>query len=115
MNEGQGRLPLLQQEVAARTPAVPEFANPEAEQDALRAPPPRSKVRRTEDAGGCSGRVVEFMPTLVPAELDDWMKDRQPYLQEALEFGEVDRALESTPKLSEAAVRMLEMAGKMVP
>ena len=48
------------------------------------------------------------MPTLVPAELDDWMKDRQADLQEALEFGETDRVLESTSKLSEAAVRMME-------
>ena len=99
LNEAQGRFHSLQQEVAARTSAVPEFASPEAERDVLRAPPPRLKMRRTEDAGGCSGRVVPFMPTLVPAELDDWMKDRQADLQVALEFGEVDRVLESTSQV----------------
>ena len=51
----------------------------EKKRDALRAPPPRSKVRRTEDAGGCSGRVIPFMSTLVPAR-------RLDERQEALEF-----------------------------
>ena len=126
LKEAQGRLHRLQQEVAARASSgtndigaevamlKTKLAKSEAERDALRAPPPRSKVRRTEDAEGCSGRVLPFMPTLVHAELDDWMKDRQADLQEALEFGETDRVLELTSKL-EAAVRMMEMAGKMVP
>ena len=52
-----------------------KLAKTEAERDALRAPPPRSKVRRTKDAGGCSGQVIPFMPTLVSEELDDWMKE----------------------------------------
>ena len=92
-----------------------KLAKSEAKRDALRGQPLRSKVRRTEDAEECSGRVIPFMPTLVHAELEEWMKDRQADLQEALEFGETDRVLELTSKLSEAAVRMMEMTGKMVP
>ena len=126
LKEAQGRLHRLQQETESANSGTNDIgvevailkaklAKTEAERDALRAPPPRSKVRRTEDAGGCSGRVIPFMPTLVSEELDDWMKDRQADLQEALEFGETDRVLELTSKLSEAAVRMMEMAGKDGP
>ena len=71
-----------------------------------------SKVPRTERRHGWA---CPDMPTLIPAELDDWMKARQGDLQGALEFQETERVLELTSKLSDAAVGMMEMSGKMVP
>ena len=56
------------------------------------------------------------MPTLVPAELSQWLLDRQSDLQETLELGgSPDLVLQLTSMLSDGAVRMMEMNGGMVP
>ena len=51
------------------------------------------------------------MPTLVPAELSEWMVDRQADLQEAMIVGDNVRVLTVTSKLSEAAKHMCELTG----
>ena len=53
---------------------------------------------------------VPYMPGLVPAELAQWMEDRQADLQEALNLDDTNRILELTSKLSEGAERLAEMA-----
>ena len=56
------------------------------------------------------------MPSLVPAELSQWLLDRQSDLQENLELGgPPDLVLQLTSMLSDGAVRMMEMNGGMVP
>ena len=56
------------------------------------------------------------MPSLVPAELSQWLLDRQSDLQETLELGgPPDLVLQLTSMLSDGAVRMMEMNGGMVP
>ena len=73
------------------------------------------KQRVAEEELLTETRACPDMPTLILAELDDWMKARQGDLQGALEFQETERVLELTSKLSDAAVGMMEMSGKMVP
>ena len=128
LEEARNHLQRLQLEAVARASIAPDvnpdntdinmevvalkanLATTEAERDALSAEP-RSKIRHT-DAGGVSGRFIPPMPCLVPAELDNWMKERHGDLQEALEFGEGERVWELISNLSDAAVRMLEMSDK---
>ena len=57
------------------------------------------------------------MPSLVAAELSQWLLDRQSDdLQETLELGgPPDLVLQLTSVLSDGAVRMMEMNGGMVP
>ena len=43
------------------------------------------------------------MPALIPAELAQWMEDRQADLQEALSLDDTNRILELTSKLSEGS------------
>ena len=55
-------------------------------------------------------------PSLVPAELSQWLLDRQSDLQETLELGgPPDLVLQLTSMLSDGAVRMMENNGGMVP
>ena len=51
------------------------------------------------------------MPTLAPAELSEWMVDRQADLQEAMSAGDDVRVLTLTSKLSDAAKHMCELTG----
>ena len=56
------------------------------------------------------------VPSLVPAELSQWLLDRQSDLQETLELGgPPDLVLQLTSMFSDGAVRMMEMNGGMVP
>ena len=56
------------------------------------------------------------MPSVVPAELCQWLLDRQSDLQDTLELGgPPDLVLQLTSMLSDGAVRMMEMNGGMVP
>ena len=68
----------------------------------------RPRVRQRVDP-------VPYMPGLVPAELAQWMEDRQADLQEALSLDDTSRILELTSKLSEGAERLVEMRGGMLP
>ena len=67
----------------------------------------RPCVRQRVGGGG----PVPPMPTLVPAELSEWMVDRQANLQEAMNAGDNVRVLTVTSKLSEAAKHMCELMG----
>ena len=67
----------------------------------------RPRVRQRVGGGG----PVPPMPTLVPAELSEWMVDRQADLQEAMNAGDNVRVLTVTSKLSEAAKHMCELIG----
>ena len=56
------------------------------------------------------------MPSSVPAELSQWLLDRQSDLQETLELGgPADLVLQLTSMLSDGAVRLMEMNGGVVP
>ena len=85
--------------------------------------PRKSRValwRDTECAGGClrhtvSGDVIPPMPTLVPRELTEWMEDRQSSMQEAMSCGNLNKTLELTSPQPQAAERLAEMTGGMVP
>ena len=65
----------------------------------------RPRVRQRVGGGG----PAPPMPTLVPAELSEWMVDRQAELQEAMNAGDNLRVLTVTSKLSEAAQHMCEL------
>ena len=71
-------------------------------------PVERPRVRQRSD-------LVPYMPALIPAELAQWMEDRQADLQEALSLDDTNRILELTSKLSEGAERLVEMRGGMSP
>ena len=47
--------------------------------------------------------VIPPMPTLVPAELDNWMQDLQQELQNAMTIGDQRRVVEVSTKLAEGA------------
>ena len=68
----------------------------------------RPRVRQRLD-------LVPHMPALIPAELAQWMEDRQADLQEALSLDDTNRILELTSKFSEGAERLVEMRGGMSP
>ena len=55
------------------------------------------------------------MPTLVPRELSEWMEDRQSDMQEAMSRGNLKKLLELTSLQGQAAERLAEMTGGMVP
>ena len=69
-------------------------------------PMERPRVRQRLDP-------VPHMSALIPAELAQWMEDRQADLQEALSLDDTNRILELTSKLSEGAERLVEMRGGM--
>ena len=59
---------------------------------------------------------IRPMPSLVPAELSQWLLNRQSDLQETLELGgPADLVLQLTSMLSDGAVRLMELNGGMVP
>ena len=68
----------------------------------------RTRVRQRLDP-------VPYMPALIPAQLAQWLEDRQADLEEALSLGGANRILELTSKLSEGAERLAEMRGGMSP
>ena len=47
------------------------------------------------------------MPTLVPAELDNWMQDLQVELQSAMNLGDQRRVVDVSTKLAEGASQMV--------
>ena len=57
-----------------------------------------------------------MMPGLIPAELYQWIEDRQTGLQEALVDGNTARVLELTSKMAEGAEQLREITcSRMAP
>ena len=54
------------------------------------------------------------MPGLIPAELYQWIENRQTDLQEALADGNTARVLELTSKMAEGAEHLREITGRLV-
>ena len=65
---------------------------------------------------GCRRWVHPMMPGLIPAELCQWIEDRQSDLQEAFVSGDTARVLELTSKMAEGAEQLREITcSRMVP
>ena len=127
----------LQQEVAARVSAVPEFAIPgtndsgarscnlaktEAERDALRAPQQMDTL-----AAECSGLVraprsmtpagsrpptMDVLPVM-PSDFQDlerWLLDRHADLRDVLEFADCSSVAKLTALLAEGAAKLHAMS-----
>ena len=58
-----------------------------------------------------SSTDIPLMPIHVPKDLDDWMRDRNMDLQEALSVGSGPRVSMLIAKLSEGAAHMLTLTG----
>ena len=58
-----------------------------------------------------SSTDIPLMPIHVPKDLDDWMRDRNMDLQEALSVGSGPRVSMLIAKLSEDAAHMLTLTG----
>ena len=72
----------------------------------------KRRVVRVETSRGKFGAPP--MPQLIPAELDQWMSDRQAELQEAISLGEPATVLELTSMMSDVAVHMREVSRQML-
>ena len=55
--------------------------------------------------------VIPPMPTLVPAELDNWMQDLQQEFQNAMTIGDQRRVVEVSTELAEGASQMVYLMG----
>ena len=119
LEEGRARLFRLEQALSAPVGNVADVTmvapDTEVELARLRAQLAKfqdnvvtERLRVRQRVGG--GGPVLPMPTLVPAELSEWMVDRQAELQEAMNAGDNVR-LTVTSKLSEAAKHMCELTG----
>ena len=72
--------------------------------------PPASGPRvRQRVSGSGGGGFIPLMPSLIPAELYQWIEDRQTDLQEALVNGNSARVLELTSKMAEGAEQLREI------
>ena len=114
LEEGRARLARLEQafsvpvgNVADVTMVVPDMLRAQVAEFQENVVTERPRVRQRVGGGG----PVPPMPTLVPAELSEWMVDRQAELQEAMNAGDNVRVLTVTSKLSEAAQHMCELMG----
>ena len=58
--------------------------------------------------------VIPPMPTLVPAELDNWMQDLQVELQSAMNSGDQRRVVDVSTKLAEAIRHQCGLKGVRV-
>ena len=56
---------------------------------------------------------IPLMPVHVPKDLDDWMRDRNLDLQEALSLGDGPRMSKLISKLSEGVAQMSTLTGVM--
>ena len=99
-------------------PVVPPASDMEAEIKRLReqvaelegtsTTQERPRVRRRVSGSG-GGGFIPLMPSLIPAELYQWIEDRQTDLQEALVDGNSARVLELTSKMAEGAEQLREI------
>ena len=78
-------------------------------------PVERPKVRQRLSVPHVAEDTIPPMPTLVPRELSEWMEDRQSDMQEAMSCGNLKKLLELTSLQGQAAERLAEMTGGMVP
>ena len=106
-------------------PSVPPISDMEAEIKRLgeqvaelegtSATQERPRVRQ-RISGAAGGGFIPVMPGLIPAELSQWIEDRQTDLQEALVDGNTARVLELTSKMAEGAEQLREITcSRMVP
>ena len=68
----------------------------------------RPRVRQ-RIAGVAGGGFIPVMPGLIPAELCQWIEDRQTDLQKAFVDGSTARVLELTSKMAEGAEQLREI------
>ena len=61
------------------------------------------------------GDTIPPTPTLVSGDLSDWMQDHHADLQDAMNGGNCVKVLELTSMMSNAAEKLAEMTGGMVP
>ena len=124
VEEGRARLRRLEEELEVQDVHVPDLgseianlkaklAEVEEERDTLRSTACKRQAR-VPSRPDTSTRRVPMMP-MMSGELDEWMCDRQAELQEAVSLQDCSKVLELTSMLSDAAVRMMEMSGRMVP
>ena len=86
-----------------------------AELEGTSATQERPRVRQ-RISGVAGGGFIPVMPGLIPAELCQWIEDRQTDLQEALVDGNTARVLELTSKMAEGAEQLREITcSRMVP
>ena len=78
-------------------------------------PVERPKVRQRLSVPYVAEDTIPPMPTLVPRELSGWMEDRQSDMQEAMSCGNLKKLLELTSLQGQAAERLAEMTGCIVP
>ena len=78
-------------------------------------PVERPRVRQRLSVPHVAEDTIPPMPTLVPRELSEWMEDRQSDMQEAMSCGNLKKLLELTSLRGQAAERLAEMTGGMVP
>ena len=70
------------------------------------------QLQGTSEASGGRARSI-LMPSLVLAELDNWMQDLQVELQSAMNLGDQRRVVEVSTKLAEGASQMVYLTGGM--
>ena len=122
LKEAKDRLQRLEVEQAQQpdpnahpAPSVPR--DWQAEMEALKAQLAHLEQERDEAVRVATRKrhASGPMPGLIPAELDDWMQDRQSDLQDAMIEGDGKRVLEITFKMAEGAELQIQWAGGMGP
>ena len=86
----------------------------QAQVTAMREERDQGPVAKRQVVGHIPSRnngVIPPMPTLVPAELDNWMQDLQLDLQNAMNLGDQRRVVEVSTKLAEGASQMVCLMG----
>ena len=59
--------------------------------------------------GAGQGKNIPAMPTLIPGELSQWMRDRQAGLQNAFADEDDVRIFELTSRMAKAAERLIQL------
>ena len=126
LTNAKARLHRLETEQSVPVEEAPAPADWKAQMEALQAQVNSLREERNQAVhspavkrqavGHVPSRVSEVtqpMPTLVPAELDNWMQDLQVELQSAMNWGDQRRVVEVSTKLAEGASQMVYLTGGM--
>ena len=90
-----------------------EVANRESEAAGMRQSWPPHARGKPPCAAKKTSADIPLMPVHVPKDLDNWMRDRNLDLQEALSLGDGPRVSELILKLSEVVAQMSNLTGVM--
>ena len=126
LTNAKARLQRLETEQSVPVEEAPAPADWKAQMEALQAqvnslreerdqavPSPAVKRQAVGHVPSRVSEVIQPMPTLVPAELDNWMQDLQVELQSAMNWGDKRRVVEVSTKLAEGASQMVYLTGGM--